>query len=363
VVEDAAGCTTYCTVEVEEECPSDEFCTFTQGFYGNPGGYKNGVGTEAIIKTLLEPPYPVLVIGELGTRSITFAIGSEECIIKRLPGGGPADTLPDFGDQVITDPSCQTTPELSTNGQGRLRNVLLSQTIALSLNVRYDGFLHTLDLCRYMSSLAVDCGDDGCCGHPPICIEDDDEAIPDTYYDVEIPQSVFDELDELGWGYEVSDLLALANRALAGYPLTHTSLSDISSAADAINNLFDNCRFLNHCGEDPRPTALTSWGRTTTAKIANVPAEFGLDQNYPNPFNAGTQITYGLAEDANVDLAIYNILGQRVVTLESGHREAGYHTVAWDGRDRNGDEVASGMYFYRIKAGDLVTSKKMILLK
>jgi hypothetical protein len=321
---------------------------------------------------LLAPPYPLLVIGVKGVptdpgRSVTFAVGSEQCIIDLLPAMGTATTLPDepgFEDETIAYPTCQTDPELPTADGGRSNNILLGQTITLSLNVRYDGELGGLDLCRYMSSLAVDCDGDGCCGRPPICPENDDVPIPDTYYDGEIKGSVFEELTALGWGSTVDDLLALANYALAGGSLTHTSLFDINSAVDAINKLFDKCRYLDYCADDPRPTDVTIWGTVSSAKAAgSVPYEYSLDQNYPNPFNAGTQITYGLAEDANVDLAIYNILGQRVVTLESGHREAGYHTVAWDGRDRDGDEVASGMYFYRIKAGDLIMSKKMVLLK
>jgi hypothetical protein len=94
-----------------------------------------------------------------------------------------------------------------------------------------------------------------------------------------------------------------------------------------------------------------------------IPNDYVLDQNYPNPFNPITTIRYGTPHSGPVKLTLYNILGQRVATLFDGMREAGYHHVIWDGRDRNGVSCAAGIYFYRLDAGEFHSSRKMVLLK
>ncbi len=94
-----------------------------------------------------------------------------------------------------------------------------------------------------------------------------------------------------------------------------------------------------------------------------VPQKFSLFQNYPNPFNARTVISFELSQPADVELVVYNTLGERVTTLLSAHREAGRHVVVWDGVQADNQPVASGMYFYRLSAGDFTQSRKMMLLK
>jgi hypothetical protein len=89
-----------------------------------------------------------------------------------------------------------------------------------------------------------------------------------------------------------------------------------------------------------------------------MPAEFGLAQNYPNPFNPSTTINYQLPENSKVNISIYDILGNLVAELVDGEIEAGYHIVRW-----NAANYANGVYFYTIKAGPYVTTKKLVLLK
>ena len=93
------------------------------------------------------------------------------------------------------------------------------------------------------------------------------------------------------------------------------------------------------------------------------PQSFRLFQNYPNPFNPQTQISYALPQTCDVRVTVYNLLGQRVRVLVDGHQQAGCITVHWDGKDEQGTDVASGIYFYKIEAGDFVDAKKMLLLK
>ena len=88
------------------------------------------------------------------------------------------------------------------------------------------------------------------------------------------------------------------------------------------------------------------------------PREFKLEQNYPNPFNPTTTIQYQLPQDARVTLKIYDILGSEVATLVNEEQEAGYKEVQF-----NGISYASGMYVYRLQAGEYVSTKKMMLLK
>jgi len=100
-----------------------------------------------------------------------------------------------------------------------------------------------------------------------------------------------------------------------------------------------------------------------------IPETFELHQNYPNPFNPTTTIRFDLPEASRVNLVIYNILGQKVITLQDQICSAGYKSVRWDGRSVGGREVASGLYFYRLEVNGMSSGKnfsqvkKMMMLK
>lgn len=96
----------------------------------------------------------------------------------------------------------------------------------------------------------------------------------------------------------------------------------------------------------------------STPLVLHIPKEFKLFQNYPNPFNPITTIQYELPQRSDVQITIYDLLGRKVTTLLSETQNAGYKSVQW-----NAASVPSGMYFYQIKAGDYVQTRKMILLK
>jgi len=95
----------------------------------------------------------------------------------------------------------------------------------------------------------------------------------------------------------------------------------------------------------------------------SIPTVYSLSHAYPNPFNPNTTIRFGLPEAAPTRLVVYDILGREVRQLVEGTLEAGYHNVVWYGRDASGREVPSGLYIYRIVAGDFVKSRKMVILK
>ena len=93
------------------------------------------------------------------------------------------------------------------------------------------------------------------------------------------------------------------------------------------------------------------------------PVTFQLSQNYPNPFNPVTHFRFSLAHQVKVKLEIFNVLGQRVKMLVDKEMPAGEYQMQWDGRNDAGNNLGSGLYFYRISAGDFVKNRKMILLK
>lgn len=112
------------------------------------------------------------------------------------------------------------------------------------------------------------------------------------------------------------------------------------------------------------PGTITFGDPTSVEDMAEaIPTAFALKQNYPNPFNPVTVIEFALPKGQTVTLEIYNIMGQRVKTLIRGFREAGIHTVAWNGADDRNVNVPSGIYFYRLNAGAFTQTSKMALIR
>jgi hypothetical protein len=94
-----------------------------------------------------------------------------------------------------------------------------------------------------------------------------------------------------------------------------------------------------------------------------LPQEFKLIQNYPNPFNPETTIRFELPRNFHITLEIYNLLGQKIVTLFNGNKATGSYSLKWDGKDQKGNDVASGIYFYKLVADDFSQIKKMVLTR
>lgn len=95
-----------------------------------------------------------------------------------------------------------------------------------------------------------------------------------------------------------------------------------------------------------------------TEEDATIPSVFKLDQNYPNPFNPSTVIKFGVPERSNVLLKIYDILGEEVATLVKEEMDAGWYSI-----DFNASGYSTGVYIYRMQAGNYINTKKMILVK
>ncbi len=100
------------------------------------------------------------------------------------------------------------------------------------------------------------------------------------------------------------------------------------------------------------------WGDSPITEENLIPKEFDLKQNYPNPFNPSTTIEYTIPENSRVTLKIYDILGKEVATLVDKDQNSGSYIVVWDAQS-----LSSGIYFYRITAGNYTDTKRMVLKK
>ena len=133
----------------------------------------------------------------------------------------------------------------------------------------------------------------------------------------------------------------------------------VGLATDRTGSLYVTSDWINHLVLKVDFVARTAVEEETLS----LPNQDVLRQNYPNPFNSATSIEFDLASEQDVELGIYNLSGQRVVTLVSGIRGVGRHIAHWDGRDESGRGVASGMYFYRLQTGTDQQIRKLLLLQ
>ena len=139
----------------------------------------------------------------------------------------------------------------------------------------------------------------------------------------------------------------------------HGGASESSAATLSVGN-----------GVNASEVQLTAGAETTEIEGIDgaLPAEFSLAQNFPNPFNPNTEIRFELPANADVTLKVYNLLGEKVVTLVNGTHEVGRHTVVWNSLDQQGMQLASGLYIYRLEAQAsdgqrFIQTRRMLLLK
>jgi hypothetical protein len=173
---------------------------------------------------------------------------------------------------------------------------------------------------------------------------------PDSFYQANVTFR-FDSLK----GIRDESNLKLYSRSAAGNTwseVTDITVNNEGSNADGIGSITAN--------------NLTSFGQFIVVSKdfppVSVPqiksSRFSLSQNYPNPFNPSTTIHFSIAKSLYVTLKVYDILGRGIATLVDGKREEGEHTVVWDGKG-----LSSGIYYYRLQAGDYSEMKKLCLLK
>lgn len=135
---------------------------------------------------------------------------------------------------------------------------------------------------------------------------------------------------------------------------TSSSASNVSAEV-----YIDNVRMQFGTGSSPSFEIWDSFGDSLTGvDDENVLHEFTLHQNYPNPFNPSTTISYEIPRSSNVTVSIYNILGQKMYDLVDMYQTSGTYSITFDAAD-----ISSGIYIYTLKAGDMVASRRMLLVK
>lgn len=135
------------------------------------------------------------------------------------------------------------------------------------------------------------------------------------------------------------------------------SVKEIAVAGVAKYEVVSNCL-------PPQINAfMLSDNKSVSQQTESIPTEFVLEQNYPNPFNPETIIRFSIPEASHVNIKIYDALGREVVSLIDNYFTAGIYNTVWNSKDRNGSNVSSGIYFYRIQAGNFVNVKKMLLVR
>jgi hypothetical protein len=178
--------------------------------------------------------------------------------------------------------------------------------------------------------------------------------------DIIYPRAKMMRADVKSLGKEVSVILWNANNS----PIEPGDSSIFRLPVQLTNNNVDSIHVLMSSGDNNDVALLNS----VQEDIRNfIPRDWMLYQNYPNPFNPTTTIEFDVPEVTGkiprVAVQIFNILGQHVRTIERGIHDAGRFSVIWDGKSENGTRVSSGVYFYRLLAGQYASTKKMVMLK
>jgi N-acetylmuramoyl-L-alanine amidase len=186
------------------------------------------------------------------------------------------------------------------------------------------------------------------------CVDDNVSELADSKHEV----SPWYTIDWIGWKVVSWDMSIdgtgswIGDNSLDGtLEFDSIQLTYVPGAAASGTIYFDDLRLVQE-----RLFAVEGGGR-------QLPSQYKLHANYPNPFNPSTTITYEVPRVADVRLTVYNLLGQPVRTLKQGQVGPGRRTAIWDGRDDQGQLMASGVYIYALEAGDINLSRKMVLTK
>jgi hypothetical protein len=146
----------------------------------------------------------------------------------------------------------------------------------------------------------------------------------------------------------------LGNPTLATVTFELLTIDRPQSKIQIINARFADCQARRVDGAD---------GALSVGDGGFLPTTYALHQNYPNPFNPSTHIRFDVPEAVDVRIDVFNVLGRQVRTLASGLMSAGSYDILWDGTDTQGQAVTTGVYIYRMRAGDFVSSRKMMLTR
>jgi hypothetical protein len=323
---------TFCTSQTATtrifEFDCSVFYTLTQGYYGGKNG-KSCPGTTPVNTILNLLGTTDMVIGTTNSITIPATLAGAQKLNQTLPGGSTARALP-VGNCTITA-GCFTYPDYLT-AQGKINNVLLSQTITLSLNTRWNGGELLLFPIRsgYLTTQKMTG-----CGPDADLIEDCAQS--GTVSSILMNQNVVNYLGATG---TVGDLLQLANDVLGGTKTPGVngvpSYADINAAVDAINRSFDNGRrFLDYFAEYqtcemlfsaptlPDPILLTASENFNSGAAMNSIENNLSISAYPNPFFDNVTFMIKTTKGGQGSLEVFSMTGQKVKTIFQGYLPAG----------------------------------------
>jgi hypothetical protein len=377
---------TECTYDVTvTSCAGN--CTYTQGKYGNTSPACDADGSDGtayvyptvvdMIKAMLGVggvPNP-LVVGSNGKFvTIPSTTTAAALLNASMPGASTAREL--FGSCTVDNvplPACWTagTNTLATyiNKQGKINNVLLSQTIALGLNMRLSGGLSAFVLQAGTYATAARDGDCGSsiakvrtCVYDPILLQ---WVVTNEYTFKTITQSVIDALNCKQYPLTVAGLYQLANDALGNAEVSAeigkecgASLSDINNAVAAINEGFDNCRIFVSWAETPCGTQASRIDITASGVINNSIGSISKlsVSAYPNPFRDNVNFVIASPESGKAVLEVYNLFGQKLQTVYEGFIYAGRSQVV----QFNAGTTASGVLIYKLRINENQVTGRII---
>jgi uncharacterized protein YjdB len=376
-----------CTYEVSVvSCGG--YCTYTQGKYGNtsPACDGDGIGdgvaiTYPTVADMIKAMLGVggvanpLVIGSNGKFiTIPSTASAAELLNKSMPGGGGSREL--FGSCTVDNvplPACWTpgTNNSTTyiTKQGRINNVLLSQTITLGLNLRVSGGLgdFALEAGTFATAKAVGgCGSTTAAERRCELNELGVLVVVNEYVYKTIPQSIIDALTAGGYDLTVGGLYDLANDALGNLDgevgkERGASLGTITDAVASINEGFDECRISMGWDKQPLNCVVSTRininpsGAINSADVTALSVESLRVSAYPNPFAEKVSFAIVSPVSGKASLEIYNMFGQKLQTVYEGYLTAGRTQLV---EFRPGSTIAAGTLVYRLNvAGKQVTGK------
>jgi hypothetical protein len=142
-----------------------------------------------------------------------------------------------------------------------------------------------------------------------------------------------------------------------------TDTSFIDNSVEVAKTYYYKITAMDSSGNESLPSIEANVLISIVDNISEIPTEYALAQNYPNPFNPVTEIKFKIPKNSFVSLKIYNLLGQEIRSLINENKTPGIYRISWDGRDRYGQLVKSGVYFYHLKSENFSQIKKMIYVR